>query len=147
MLWFEYRDSVWTRIYEIYVINGITLLRKIPIYHSSDNGFWDIDSFIFTSYIFHIQVALEKHSIGINELNVKVRLGGTEALKNFLIESESLGFLPRRSVIKELKNGELTQIQFDGLFIERSFYFIQRKGETSERNKKFIYHAKKVYNK
>jgi DNA-binding transcriptional LysR family regulator len=94
-----------------------------------------------------LQVALEKHAIGINELNVKVRLGGTEALKNFLIESESLGFLPRRSVIKELKNGELTQIQFDGLYIERSFYFIQRKGETSERNKKFIYYAKKVYNK
>jgi DNA-binding transcriptional LysR family regulator len=94
-----------------------------------------------------LQLALEKHTIGINQLNVKVRLGGTEALKNFLVESDCLGFLPKRSVLKELKSGELTQIHFDGLHIERSFYFIQRKGETSERNKKFIYHARKTYNK
>jgi hypothetical protein len=74
-------------------------------------------------------------------------LGGTEALKNFLIESECLGFLPERSVLKELKYGELAEVNFEGLRIERSFYFIQRKGETSELNKNFIKHARQVYNK
>lgn len=91
--------------------------------------------------------SLEKTKLTLSDLNVKVRLGGTEALKNFLIESNCLGFLPKRSVIKELKNGELTEISIDGLDIERNFYFIQRKGETSnELSKILIAFAKDVYN-
>ncbi|SIT33303.1 DNA-binding transcriptional regulator, LysR family [Filimonas lacunae] len=93
-----------------------------------------------------LKYTLQKHKIGLNDLQVKARLGGTEALKNFLIESDCVGFLPQRSVTKELKHGELTEIHFDGLLIERSFYFIQRKGETSEMNKKLIQQARKVYN-
>ncbi len=89
---------------------------------------------------------LEKNKIKFSQLNIKVRLGGTEALKNFLIESDSLGFLPNRSVIKELKYGELTEIHFEGLHIERNFYFIQRKGEISSLNKSFIKLAQQIYN-
>lgn len=93
-----------------------------------------------------LKYSLEKSKIKISDLNIKVRLGGTEALKNFLLESDSLGFLPQRSVLKELKYGELTEIQFEGLNIERNFYIIQRKGETSELNKRFIKLAKSIYN-
>lgn len=93
-----------------------------------------------------LKYTLEKNKIRLSDLNIKVRLGGTEALKNFLIESDSLGFLPSRSVQKELAYGELTEIQFEGLHIERNFYFIQRKGENSELNKSFIRLAKKLYN-
>jgi DNA-binding transcriptional LysR family regulator len=89
---------------------------------------------------------LEKNKIKFSQLNIKVRLGGTEALKNFLIESDSLGFLPHRSVIKELTYGELTEIHFEGLHIERNFYFIQRKGENSGLNKSFIKLAQQIYN-
>jgi DNA-binding transcriptional LysR family regulator len=91
--------------------------------------------------------SLQKIKITSNDLNVKVRLGGTEALKNFLLESNCLGFLPKRSVIKELKNGELTEIKIEGLDIKRNFYFIQRKGEmTNELSKNLIAFAKDVYN-
>ncbi len=90
---------------------------------------------------------LEKHKIQLNDLNIKVKLGGTEALKNFLIESDCLGFLPHRSVIKELKYGELKQLHFEGLSIVRNFYFIQRKGETSNLNKLLIKTAQSVYHK
>jgi DNA-binding transcriptional LysR family regulator len=93
-----------------------------------------------------LKYTLEKNKIKISELDIKVRLGGTEALKNFLIESDSLGFLPLRSVTKELAYGELTEIHFEGLHIERKFYFIQRKGESSELNKSFIKLAQKQYN-
>ncbi len=93
-----------------------------------------------------LKYTLEKHKIKISDLNIKVRLGGTEALKNFLIESDSLGFLPQRSVRKELTYGELTEINFEDLYIERNFYFIQRKGENSELNKSFIRLAMKLYN-
>ncbi len=93
-----------------------------------------------------LKYTLEKSKIKLSDLNIKVRLGGTEALKNFLIESDSLGFLPHRSVAKELAYGELTEIHFEGLSIERNFYFIQRKGEKSELNKSFIKLARKLYN-
>jgi DNA-binding transcriptional LysR family regulator len=93
-----------------------------------------------------LKYTLEKKKIKLSDLDIKVRLGGTEALKNFLLESDSLGFLPRRSVLKEMNYGELIQVHFEGLHIERSFYFIQRKGETSELNKSFIGLAKKLNN-
>jgi DNA-binding transcriptional LysR family regulator len=88
---------------------------------------------------------LEKHKILFNSLNIKVRLGGTEAFKNFIIASDCLGFLPLRSVIKELKYGELKQVSFEGLNIVRNFNFIQRKGEISNLNKHFIKTAQSVY--
>jgi DNA-binding transcriptional LysR family regulator len=93
-----------------------------------------------------LKYSLEKNKVKLSDLDIKVRLGGTEALKNFLIESDSLGFLPQRSIMKELKYGELTEIHFEGLHIERNFYFIQRKGENSELNKSFIKLAQKLYN-
>jgi len=77
---------------------------------------------------------------------VKVRLGGTEALKNFLLESDSLGFLPKISIAKELKAGELKEVFIDGLALQRQFFFIERKGETSDLNKGFIKMAKSIYN-
>jgi DNA-binding transcriptional LysR family regulator len=91
--------------------------------------------------------SLKKHKLKLQDLNVKVRLGGTEALKNFLLEADCLGFLPKRSILKELKNHELTEINIEGISIERNFYFIQRKGEAaSELSKNFIKYAIAVYN-
>lgn len=77
---------------------------------------------------------------------MKVRLGGTEALKNFLLESDSLGFLPKISIAKELKAGELKEVTIEGLALQRQFFFIERKGETSDLNKGFIKMAKSIYN-
>lgn len=93
-----------------------------------------------------LKTVLEEHGIKENKLSVKVKLGGTEALKNFIIESDCLGFLPQRSVLKEIKHGELVEVAFEGLNIERNFYFIQRQGETSNLNKSFIKQAKSIHN-
>jgi DNA-binding transcriptional LysR family regulator len=91
--------------------------------------------------------SLSKFKIKQSDLNVKVRLGGTEALKNFLRESDCLGFLPERSILKELEAGELTEINIEGIKIERKFYFILRKGEAiSKLNKNFINFSKSLYN-
>lgn len=90
---------------------------------------------------------LKRNNIRQNDLNVKVKLGGTEALKNFLLEADCLGFLPKISVMKELKAKELTEISIEGINIQRKFYFIQRKGEpASELNKTFIQFTRMVYN-
>lgn len=93
-----------------------------------------------------LKKALQKNKISFSQLNVKVRLGGTEALKNFLLESDSLGFLPKISVAKELKAGELKEVFIEDFSLQRQFFFIERKGETSELNKGFVKMAKSMYN-
>jgi DNA-binding transcriptional LysR family regulator len=95
-----------------------------------------------------LKQALGKHKIKLSELNVGVRLAGTEALKNFLKEDDCLGFLPRRSLLKELRDEELVLIDIEGLHIRREFFFIQRKGsDNNGLNKAFVNFAKAYYNK
>jgi DNA-binding transcriptional LysR family regulator len=90
---------------------------------------------------------LSKQDLAITDLQVQVRLGGTEALKNFLLESDALGFLPERAVAKEVKNKELAVIKIVGLEIVRTFYFIERKGESlNSLSKKFMELALSMYN-
>lgn len=72
--------------------------------------------------------ALKDHGLHIEDLNVKVRLGGTEALKNFLLADYCIGFLPKKSIVKELSHKELVVLKINGLKVERNFYFIQRQG-------------------
>ena len=72
--------------------------------------------------------ALKKEKINIEDLNVKVRLGGTEALKNFLLADNSIGFLPKKSIVKELAHGELIILNIAGLEVKRNFCFVQRQG-------------------
>ena len=56
-------------------------------------------------------------------------------------------FLPLKSIVKELKNGELKRLVIDDLQISRHFYFTQRYGdENSGMNDAFIKFAKKHYN-
>lgn len=82
---------------------------------------------------------LEKNGLKLSELNVNVRLAGTEALKNFLREDNCLGFLPKGSVLKELKDGDLVTVKIENFQIIRNFFFIQRHGtENNELSKAFI---------
>ncbi len=62
------------------------------------------------------------------DLSVKIRLGGTEALKNFLLADQCLGFMPRPSIVRELREGDLVEVPVEGLKITRDFFFIRRKG-------------------
>jgi DNA-binding transcriptional LysR family regulator len=71
---------------------------------------------------------LAAHHLKPSDLKVKIRLGGTEALKNFLLADECLGFLPRPSILREINSGELVEVPVTGLQIKREFYFIRRKG-------------------
>lgn len=90
---------------------------------------------------------LEKNGIKLSNLKVDVRLAGTEALKNFLREDNCLGFLPKGSILKELRDGDLVAIKIEKFQIIRDFFFIQRHGtENNELNKAFIRFCKKDYN-
>lgn len=82
---------------------------------------------------------LEKNGVKLSELNVNVRLAGTEALKNFLREDNCLGFLPKGSVTKDLENGDLVAVKIENFQIVRNFFFIQRHGtDNTGLNKTFI---------
>jgi DNA-binding transcriptional LysR family regulator len=89
--------------------------------------------------------ALERNGIRISDLKVSVRLAGTEALKNFLIQDYCLGFLPRGAIIRELRDGDLVALKIEKFQIAREFFFIQRHGtENNELNKVFIRFCKNV---
>ena len=91
-----------------------------------------------------LKYQLEKNGIKLSDLKVSVRLAGTEALKNFLREDSCLGFLPRGSVTKELRDGDLVAIKIERFQIIRDFFFIQRHGtNNNELNKAFICFCKK----
>ncbi len=94
-----------------------------------------------------LKYALGSHGIKLSDLDVSVRLSGTEALKNFILADECIGFLPMRSVAKELANSTLTRLYIDGLSITRQFYFIQRHGDKNNGlSNAFLKFAKTHYN-
>ena len=94
-----------------------------------------------------MKYAFGTHGVKLSDLHVSVRLGGTEALKNFVLADECIGFLPMRSVAKELSNGSLVRLYVDDLSITRQFYFVQRHGEEADGlSSAFIKFAKTHYN-
>lgn len=92
--------------------------------------------------------ALQKAKFSIADIKQRIVLGGTEALKNFLLDDTCLGFLPLRSVARQLKNGELVRLSIPGISIQRPFYFVQRRGSETDRvNQLFIKLATGYYSK
>lgn len=86
--------------------------------------------------------ALGEQHIKPSDLSVKIRLGGTEALKNFLLADQCLGFMPRPSIVRQLAEGDLVEVPIEGLKITRDFFFIRRKGtEDYGLTSNFITHA------
>ncbi len=80
-----------------------------------------------------IEDELGKKGISLAALRVLIRLGGTEALKNFVLADTCLAFLPKRAILKELAAGELVEVPILDLTLQRTFYFIQRKGTENNR--------------
>ena len=75
-----------------------------------------------------VEDALSRQGINSASLRILIRLGGTEALKNFVLADTCLAFLPQRAILKELAAGELIEVPIRDLTLLRTFYFIQRKG-------------------
>ena len=91
--------------------------------------------------------ALDSIGVKMNELNVIARLGGTEVMKNYLLEDVAIGFLSRRAVEKELKFKQLREVKIKNLQITRPFTFAVRKGEeVSGMLKELVKTAESIYN-
>lgn len=95
-----------------------------------------------------LEAELARHHIKLAALPVRVRLGGTEALKNFVRVDTCLAFLPRQAVVKELASGELKEVKITGLALRREFNFIQRKGtENNAPYRDFLNFTRRYYSK
>ncbi|MBJ6118986.1 LysR family transcriptional regulator [Pontibacter sp. BT310] len=95
-----------------------------------------------------LEDALKQKEFDLGKLPIRIRLGGTEALKNFVRVDTCLAFLPRQAVRKELQTGELVEVEIKDLKVKRSFNFIQRKGtESNFPYKGFIQFTKRYYSK
>ena len=95
-----------------------------------------------------LEEALARHRIKLAALPVRVRLGGTEALKNFVRVDTCLAFLPRQAVLKELASGELVEVKIRDFPLRREFNFIQRKGtENNAPYRDFMQFTRRYYSK
>ncbi len=89
-----------------------------------------------------VKYALKQAGHTSHNLQVEVQLGGTEALKNFVLSDSLVAFLPLKAISKEVARGELAIIPVSGLKIERQFFFITRQGEYAlPTTEAFIKHA------
>ena len=95
-----------------------------------------------------LEEALARHRIKLAALPVRVRLEGTEALKNFVRVDTCLAFLPRQAVLKELASGELVEVKIRDFPLRREFNFIQRKGtENNAPYRDFMQFTRRYYSK
>jgi DNA-binding transcriptional LysR family regulator len=94
-----------------------------------------------------LEQALQAQRIRLADLRVPVRLGGTEALKNFVrVDDQVLAFLPRQAVARALAAGELAEVAVQGLALKRHFEFIQRRGtENLAPFREFMQFARRYY--
>lgn len=72
--------------------------------------------------------ALSQIGVNWHDLDVRVILASTEAIKNFLLNSDCVAFLSVYSIIKELDNGELKVIDIEGFDVKRDFFFVHPQG-------------------
>lgn len=90
---------------------------------------------------------LNELKIKAGDLNIKARLGGTEALKNFLIEDTAVGFLSPLAIKREMELGLLSEVDIPELIAERELSFVTRTGETlAGVARDFIKEVKQYYN-
>lgn len=94
-----------------------------------------------------ISYELDKKGIKLADLKIIARLGGTEALKNYLLVDEAVGFLSRLAIVRELEANILREIQINNFKAKRKFYFVLRQGEeTAGIIKSLIELGKATYN-
>ncbi|MEN2435832.1 LysR substrate-binding domain-containing protein [Weeksellaceae bacterium A-14] len=72
---------------------------------------------------------LSKHGIKISQLKIEMQLGSTEAIKNYLFDSNCMALVSIHAVFKELKEQTLKIIEIEEGKIIRNFRFIELQGQ------------------
>ena len=85
-----------------------------------------------------IKNVLATHSVKLTDLNVIMRLGSSEAIKRYVAAGDSCAFMSIAAVTDELKRGELTVIDIEGVEMNREFSFITNSGDHNRFVDRFI---------
>ena len=88
---------------------------------------------------------IQKHLIAQNiepdKLNIIIHLGSTESIKNYLSQSDAIGFLSEKAIEKEIQFKLLFPLRIHGIHIVRNFRIATRQGpelHTSELFRQFL---------
>lgn len=93
-----------------------------------------------------IENALSGAGVKLQDLNILLHIGSTEAIKKFLESKQgSFAIVSIIAVLKELRLGELKIIDIDDLAMEREFAFVVRIGDKRDRVERFMNFSKLWY--
>ena len=85
-----------------------------------------------------IEHDLSAQHLKLNDLNIQLFLGSTEAIKLFVQNSHALCILSRTAITRELQDGLLTELTVEGLSFKRNFSFVQGPGPQKPMTARFI---------
>ena len=85
-----------------------------------------------------IEMALSEQGIKLSSMNVRLYLGSTESIKQFLRNSSTMGIISLQAMLKELREGEFKITDINGLQIKRHFCFVRAQGQEEAPAANFI---------
>lgn len=86
--------------------------------------------------------ALAAKGLNAEDLNVTMYLGSSEAIKCYLLCSDTFAILSRNVVKPELERGLLIEVEVEGLNIQRQLWMVHRAGEPTPLARRFMDHCK-----
>ncbi len=84
-----------------------------------------------------IESELGKAGLKLSSLNVLMHLGSTESIKSFLKYRDCMGIISISAIGKELKNGEFSICDIEGLNFCRHFCFVSEQGQETQQVEMF----------
>ncbi|QZE12754.1 LysR family transcriptional regulator [Halosquirtibacter laminarini] len=85
-----------------------------------------------------IEQIFKKHDTQMEDLNIRMHLGSTEAMKYYLREFEGIGIVSNQAIKNELKWKELKVLPCEEIKFNRTFRISTRKGESRRLIEHFI---------
>ncbi|MBN9298929.1 MAG: LysR family transcriptional regulator [Filimonas sp.] len=92
-----------------------------------------------------LQQALQQQRIKPDDLNIILRLGTTEGIKQYLLHSNAYAFISIYAVLNEIKAGTLQVIEIKDLRINRMLQFVHTQGQPSALSSLFMRFCKRQH--
>lgn len=78
-----------------------------------------------------IRKSLQENNINLENLNIVIHLGSTEAIKNFLVNFDGIALISEKSISKEMELKQIIKLNVNRLKIDRKFRIALRQGNPS----------------
>lgn len=78
-----------------------------------------------------VENALRGCGLSLSDMNIMMYLGSTESIKGFISHSDCMSIVSVRSVSKALVDGDFKVIDINGIRMQRTFCFVEKRGESA----------------